>query len=60
MKKMPKPSEEFRKCMFADCNRTLSIYNHERYCHLHLYMMSAEEKILSSLHPVYSTAIPEK
>ena len=55
-----KTSAEGRKCEFADCNRILSIYNHERYCHFHLYLMSQEEKIYRSLHPGPSEAMQGK
>ena len=60
MTKMVKTSAEGRKCQFPDCNRTLSIYNHERYCHSHLYMMSEEEKIRSTLHSRPLDSICEK
>jgi hypothetical protein len=49
MKKM-KTEAQGRKCAFRDCNRTLSVFNHEAYCHLHRYQMSQEERIISSLH----------
>lgn len=39
MGKMLKTSAENRKCLFPGCNHTLSIYNHEDYCHIHLDMM---------------------
>ncbi|MCE5340214.1 MAG: hypothetical protein LLF92_03690 [Planctomycetaceae bacterium] len=35
MAKALKTSAENRKCAFLDCGRTLSIYNHEDYCHVH-------------------------
>jgi hypothetical protein len=60
MAKIVKTSAEGRKCQFPDCNRTLSIYNHERYCHSHLYMMSEEEKIRSTLHSGPLDLIGEK
>jgi len=44
MGKMLKTSAEGRKCMFPHCNRTLSIYNHEAYCHIHLDQMNKEQK----------------
>jgi hypothetical protein len=50
MTKAVKTSAEGRKCAFHNCNRILSIYNHGAYCHSHLYQMSEEEKILSTLH----------
>jgi hypothetical protein len=35
MGKILKTSAEGRKCMFPNCTNTLSIYNHEAYCHVH-------------------------
>ncbi len=35
MAKALKTSAEGRKCAYPCCNRTLSIYNHEEYCHVH-------------------------
>lgn len=35
MVKLLKTSPEGRKCLFPHCTQTLSIYNHEVYCHLH-------------------------
>lgn len=60
MTKMQKTSAEGRKCEFPNCNRTLSIYNHERYCHSHLYQMSEEKKMRNSLHPELLAAMREK
>ncbi len=60
MQKTQKTSAEGTKCMFANCNRILSIYNQEPYCHSHLYQMSQEEKIWKSLHPESSEAMREK
>ena len=44
MGKMLKTSAENRKCVFPDCTHTLSIYNHEDYCHIHLDRMPLDEK----------------
>jgi len=41
---MLKTSAEGRKCMFPNCTRILSIYNHEAYCHRHLDQMIKEQK----------------
>jgi hypothetical protein len=60
MKKTLKASDELRKCVFDNCNRTLSIYNHEKYCHLHLNWMSEEEKIRSSIHAGYPEPLHQK
>ncbi|MBN1972824.1 MAG: hypothetical protein JW787_04250 [Sedimentisphaerales bacterium] len=35
MVKVLKTSAEGRKCAYPNCNRILSIYNHESYCHIH-------------------------
>ncbi|HTZ11228.1 MAG TPA: hypothetical protein VMD04_02465 [Candidatus Margulisiibacteriota bacterium] len=35
MKKV-KTSPKGRRCKFPHCHHTLSIYNHEAYCHVHL------------------------
>jgi hypothetical protein len=35
MKKV-KTSQRGRKCKFPLCKHTLSIYNHQDYCHIHL------------------------
>jgi len=60
MKQILKTSAEGRRCEFTNCHRILSIYNHERYCHSHLYQMSEEEKIRSSLYTDPSAALREK
>jgi hypothetical protein len=44
MRKPLKTSAEGRKCAFPYCGRTLSIYNHEAYCHTHQDQMSEEQK----------------
>ncbi|HUV40741.1 MAG TPA: hypothetical protein VMW23_03005 [Sedimentisphaerales bacterium] len=44
MKKMLKTSAEGRKCMFPQCTRILSIYNHKDYCHIHLDQIPQEQK----------------
>lgn len=44
MSKILKTSAEGRKCVFRGCTRTLSIYNHAEYCHLHLDAMAAKQK----------------
>jgi len=35
MAKALKTSAEGRKCAYPNCNRLLSIYNHDAYCHVH-------------------------
>ncbi|MBE0536011.1 MAG: hypothetical protein IH624_10110 [Phycisphaerae bacterium] len=35
MAKTLKTSAEGRKCAYPKCNRLLSIYNHDAYCHVH-------------------------
>ncbi|MDO8301894.1 MAG: hypothetical protein Q7T18_01500 [Sedimentisphaerales bacterium] len=44
MTKSLKTSAEGRKCMFQNCTHTLSIYNHEAYCHLHRDQMAHQQK----------------
>jgi hypothetical protein len=45
MGKILKTSAEGRKCTFPNCTRTLSIYNHEAYCHIHLDQMPRDKKL---------------
>jgi len=52
MRKPLKTSAEGRKCMFPDCERILSIYNHEAYCHVHRDKMSAEQRLKILAPPV--------
>ncbi len=50
MGKTLKTSAENRKCMFPNCTRILSIYNHEAYCHIHRDQMRQQKpKILIRL-----------
>ncbi len=51
MGKMLKTSAQDRKCMFPDCVHTLSIYNHEDYCHIHLDKMPLDKKSRILTHP---------
>ncbi len=44
MQKPMKASAEGRKCRYPGCDRTLSIYNHEAYCHNHRDLMAEQEK----------------
>ncbi|MFC1766285.1 hypothetical protein ACFL6U_29940 [Planctomycetota bacterium] len=44
MKKQLKTSAEGRRCEFRDCQQLLSIYNHEKYCRVHLEQVTATEK----------------
>jgi hypothetical protein len=43
--KILKTSAEGRVCQYPQCNRLLSIYNHETYCRVHLEMMSDRNKV---------------
>jgi hypothetical protein len=45
MRKKLKTSTNDRKCIFPGCTQTLSIYNHEEYCHVHRDQM-ADRQIL--------------
>jgi hypothetical protein len=60
MTKMLKTSAEGRRCEFPNCDRILSIYNHQKYCHLHLSMLSEEEKIRNSIHSGLTTELHHK
>ena len=44
MKKPLKTSAEGRRCQFQDCNRLLSIYNHQAYCRVHWSKVTLDEK----------------
>jgi hypothetical protein len=44
MAKLLKTSAEGRKCMFLNCKRILSIYNHEAYCHAHRNQKSDKQR----------------
>ncbi|MDD5010775.1 MAG: hypothetical protein PHQ00_01490 [Phycisphaerae bacterium] len=44
MTKMLKTSPVNRKCAFPGCKNTLSIYNHQEYCHVHLDKMPMDKK----------------
>jgi len=43
MAKELKTSPDGRKCEFPHCERTLSIYNHEPYCHVHREQMANKQ-----------------
>jgi hypothetical protein len=44
MSKMLKTSADNRKCMYPNCRQTLSIYNHDNYCHVHRNEMPEEHR----------------
>ncbi|MCH7919617.1 MAG: hypothetical protein IIC50_16730 [Planctomycetes bacterium] len=44
MAKALKTSPEGRRCTFPNCQRLLSIYNHESYCRVHLEQVRIQEK----------------
>jgi hypothetical protein len=44
MAKILKTSPVNRKCAFPGCKHTLSIYNHQEYCHIHLDRMPLDKK----------------
>jgi hypothetical protein len=44
MTKMLKTSPVNRKCAFPNCQHTLSIYNHQEFCHIHLDKMPQDKK----------------
>jgi len=44
MTKELKTSAAGRRCDFPDCDRLLSIYNHQTYCRVHQEQASSKEK----------------
>ena len=42
--KKVKTSLKGRKCKFLHCKHVLSIYNHELYCHVHLGLLTYDDK----------------
>jgi len=44
MAKTLKTSPEGRRCKFQNCQRLLSIYNHQTYCRIHLEQVLSREK----------------
>ena len=52
MGKILKTSPLGRKCIFLNCTHTLSIYNHEMYCHLH------QDQILQKKNPTILELVP--
>lgn len=44
MTKKLKTSAEGRRCEYPDCDRLLSIYNHEAFCRVHLVLVQAKQK----------------
>jgi len=55
MRKKLKTSADDRKCMFPGCTHTLSIYNHEIYCHIHRDQMAERQKIKTAYHHFVGT-----
>jgi hypothetical protein len=49
MRKKLKTSANDRKCRFPGCTQTLSIYNHEEYCHVHRDQI-ADKQILKTVY----------
>ena len=50
MRKKLKTSANDRKCMFLGCKHILSIYNHEKYCHVHRDQMAEKQKLNTPYH----------
>jgi len=50
MRKKLKTSANDRKCIFPGCTQTLSIYNHEEYCHVHQDQMSDRQILKIAYH----------
>jgi len=51
MTKKLKTSAEGRRCEFPNCDRLLSIYNHQSLCRIHLEVAQAAEKQKPYRHP---------
>jgi hypothetical protein len=51
MVKVLKTSAEGRKCQYQNCTQTLSIYNHEAYCHIHQNQISEEQRLKNPYFP---------
>jgi hypothetical protein len=60
MVKMLKTSSDNRKCTFPNCTNTLSIYNHQDYCHVHLDNLPLEGKQKLSARPAAPALIQEE
>ena len=45
MNKVLKTSPEGRRCKFPNCDRVLSIYNHQPYCRVHCEIVSPKNKL---------------
>ncbi|MCI0498050.1 MAG: hypothetical protein L0Y36_00010 [Planctomycetales bacterium] len=50
MTKLLKTSAEGRRCQFPNCQRLLSIYNHEAFCRVHLERTASKEKFKPHRH----------
>jgi hypothetical protein len=50
MRKKLKTSADNRKCAFPGCEHILSIYNHEKYCHVHRDLMADKQKLNTPYH----------
>jgi hypothetical protein len=50
MRKKLKTSANDRECAFPDCKQILSIYNHEKYCHVHRDKMAEKQKLNRPYH----------
>ena len=50
MSKKLKTSADNRECALLDCKQTLSIYNHEIYCHVHRDRMAENQKLNTPYH----------
>ena len=55
MGKKLKTSANDRKCEFSGCKHILSIYNHEKYCHVHRNRMAENQKLKKPYHHFVGT-----
>ena len=50
MKKKLNTSADDRECAFLGCKQILSIYNHEKYCHVHRNQIAEKQKLNTPYH----------
>jgi hypothetical protein len=50
MRKRLKTSANDRKCIFPGCTHTLSIYNREKYCHVHRDQIADRQRLKTAYH----------
>jgi hypothetical protein len=55
MRKKLKTSANDRECAFMGCKQILSIYNHEKYCHVHHDRMAEKKRFDGPYHHFIET-----